>query len=59
MWVYNFFKQNMAKLSTTKELTMGMALWGRALSILVLCLDTACGPGHVDTSQKGIAPDRI
>lgn len=23
MWAYNFFKKNMAKLSTTKELIMG------------------------------------
>jgi len=58
-----FFQEKYAKFEPLNELTIASG-WagdyeGWALPILVLCLCTACASGHVDTPQKGTAPDQI
>jgi len=52
----------MRNLSHINELTIASVeqdYEGRALPILVLCLCTARASGHVDTPEKGTAPDQI
>jgi len=54
-----FFKKNVPKLTTITSSPLPTVTVARALSILVLCFCTACASGHVVTSKKGNAPDRI
>ena len=56
-----FFKKNMPNLSHINELTIASVEPGimRGGPCQSWCLCVACASGHVDTSQKGTAPDQI